>query len=54
MTLENKDLANKIKQLEKKYSKQFKDINQALNYLLSRKTDEDAFAKRERIGFKKD
>jgi hypothetical protein len=43
-----------IRKLEKKYNSNFKQIFQALNLLLSDKQQEKDFAKRERIGFKKD
>ncbi|HEY9340933.1 MAG TPA: ORF6N domain-containing protein [Hanamia sp.] len=49
-----KDLRQKISKLEKKYNSNFKQIFQALNLLLSDKQEEKDFAKRERIGFKKD
>ena len=39
--------------LEKETKKQFKDIYEALNYLLQTKQKEEVFSKRERIGFKK-
>lgn len=49
----NKELAEKLARLERKYNKQFKDIYEALNYLMDEKQNEIDFEKRERIGFKK-
>ncbi len=47
-----KDLADKIAKLEKKNNKQFKDVYEALNLLLSDKETEIDFESRERIGYK--
>lgn len=52
--LNYKDLHQKIMKLEKKYNANFKEIFQALNLLLDDKQHQEDFAKRERIGFKKD
>ena len=49
-----KDLHQKIMKLEKKYNANFKEIFQALNLLLTDKQQQEDFAKRERIGFKKE
>lgn len=49
-----KDLYQKINKLEKKYNSNFKEIFHALNLLLTDKQQQEDFAKRERIGFKKD
>jgi len=49
-----KDLRQKINKLEKKYNSNFKEIFNALNLLLTDKQQKEDFAKRERIGFKKD
>ena len=51
--LTNKELAEKLSQMERKYNKQFKDIYEALNYLINEKQKQIDFEKRERIGFKK-
>lgn len=51
--LSHKDLTEKIKKLEKKYNKQFKDVSEALNYLMGEKQKEIDFKDRQRIGFKK-
>ena len=52
--LNYKDLHQKIMKLEKKYNANFKEIFQALTLLLDDKRHQEDFAKRERIGFKKD
>lgn len=51
--LTNKELAEKLKKLERKYNKQFKDVYEAINYLLNEKQKQIDFENRERIGFKK-
>lgn len=51
--IDNTALAEKVAKLEKKYNKQFKDIYEALNYLIGEKQKQIDFEKRERIGFKK-
>ncbi len=51
--LTNKELAAKLAKLERKYNKQFKDVYEALNYLMNEKKKLIDFEKRERIGFKK-
>jgi len=53
MALQYKELAEQLTKLEKETKKQFKDIYEALNYLLQKKQKEQDFSKRERIGFKK-
>jgi ORF6N domain len=50
--LNYKDLAEKIKKLEKKYNKNFREIFKALEYLVSEKQTEEDFKNRTRIGFK--
>lgn len=50
--LSNKDLTEKLKELEAKYNKQFKDIYEAINYLLKKDQEEIEHKKRRRIGFK--
>ena len=47
-----KELAAKIEELEKKYNKQFSDVYEALQLLLSKKQQKDDFENRELIGFK--
>ena len=51
--LQYKELAEKLAQLESTNNKQFKDIYQALNYLIDKKQKEEDFSKRQRIGFKR-
>ena len=55
--LSNKDLTEKLKRLERKYNKQFKDVFEAINYLLQNdkqeKENSEKWKTRERIGFKK-
>ena len=51
--LTNKELAAKLANIERKYNKQFKDVYEALNYLMNEKKKLIDFEKRERIGFKK-
>jgi len=50
--LSHKDLTEKLKELENKYDKKFKDVYEALNYLLSKDELETKQSKRKRIGFK--
>jgi hypothetical protein len=52
--LSHKDLTDKLKKLERKYNRQFKDVYEALNYLLKRDKQEIEQRERKRIGFKKD
>ncbi len=49
--LTNKELAEKIARLEKKYNRQFKDVYEALNLLLDEKQNEKDWKERKRIGF---
>ena len=51
IALQYKELAEKLAQLENSNNKQFKDIYQALNYLIDKKQKEADFSKRQRIGF---
>jgi hypothetical protein len=48
-----KDLSDKIQELENKYNKKFKDIYEALKYLMDDKQKQDKWKSRKRIGFKK-
>jgi hypothetical protein len=50
--LNHKDLTEKLKELEIRYNKQFKDVYEAINYLLSKDKQEIAQKERKRIGFK--
>ena len=49
--LTNKDLAEKLKELEAKYDRQFKDVYEAMNYLLTKDKQETEQKQRKRIGF---
>ncbi|NTW33733.1 MAG: ORF6N domain-containing protein [Bacteroidetes bacterium] len=50
--LTHKDLTDKLKELESKYNKQFKDIYEALNYLLNKDKQQIEQSERKQIGFK--
>lgn len=49
--LSHKDLSDKLREIETRYNKHFKDIGEALNYLLQKDKQVEAFKKRKRIGF---
>ncbi len=51
-SLSHKELTQKLNELETKYNKQFKDVYEALHYLLKKDTLEIAQKERKRIGFK--
>ncbi len=51
--LSHKDLTEKLKELENKYDKQFKDVYEAINYLLQKDKVETDQKERKRIGFQK-
>ena len=50
--LTHKDLTDKLKELENNYNKQFKDVYEAINYLLKKGKLENKQKERKRIGFK--
>ncbi len=50
--LSHKDLTDKLTELENKFNKQFRDIYEAINYLLKKDEQETKFKERKRIGFK--
>lgn len=50
--LTHKDLTDKLNELEKKYNKRFKDIYEAINYLINKDRLIEDQNKRNRIGFK--
>jgi len=52
--MSHKDLTEKLKKLERKYNKQFKDVYEALNYLLNKDKLDTEQKQRKRIGFKTD
>ncbi len=52
LSVNYKELADKISALENKYNKKFADVYEALNLLLQEKESLEDFSKRKRIGFK--
>ena len=50
--LSHHDLTEKLKKMEDRYNKQFKDVYDALNFLLQKDSQEATQATRKRIGFK--
>ena len=48
----HKDLTVKLKELETKYDKQFKDVYEALNYLLESNEQQNSQSNRQRIGYR--
>ncbi len=50
--LSHHDLTTKLKELEEKYNKQFKDVYEAINYLLQKDKQEIAQRERKKIGYK--
>lgn len=52
LALSHADLTQKINELELKYNKQFKDVYEALNYLISKDKQEIEQKERKRIGYK--
>ena len=46
------ELAEKLKDLESKYNKQFKDVHEAINYLLQKNEEESNQKERKKIGYK--
>jgi len=51
--LNYKDLSQKIKEMESKYDKNFKDIYQAINYLIEKENQVTEQKDRTKIGYKK-
>ncbi len=51
--LNHKELTIKIKELENLYNKQFKDVYEAINYLLQKDKQEITQKERKRIGYKR-
>jgi predicted nuclease of restriction endonuclease-like RecB superfamily len=49
--LSHKGLSDKLSKLATRYNKHFKDIGEALNYLLQKGKQIETFKKRKRIGF---
>ena len=50
--LNNRDFTVKLKTLGTKYNKKFKDVYEAINYLLKKDNQETEHHQRKRIGFK--
>ena len=50
--LSHKDLTDKLKKMEGKYNRQFKDVYEAINYLLQKDKQETVQKERKRIGYK--
>lgn len=50
--LNYKELSEKLKEIESLYNKQFKDVYEAINYLLQKDNQETVQKQRTRIGFK--
>ena len=50
--LTNTELSNKLKELENTYNKQFKDVYEAINYLLKKDKQEINQTERKQIGYK--
>ena len=50
--LSHHDLTTKLKELEEKYNKQFKDVYEAINYLLQKDKQELTQRDRKKIGYK--
>jgi hypothetical protein len=50
--LSNKELTQKLKEIEGKYDKQFKDVYEAINFLLHKDNAPQIQQKRKRIGYK--
>ncbi len=51
--LTNSALTQKLKEIENKYDKQFKDVYEAINFLLQKDKQQTLQQKRKKIGFKK-
>jgi hypothetical protein len=49
----NSTIAKKLEELEAKYNKQFKDVYEALSYLMETKKLDDKQKQRTKIGYKK-
>jgi len=50
--LNYKELGEKLKELEGKYNKQFKDVYEAINYLLQKDKQDTSQKERKQIGYK--
>ena len=52
LALTHADLTNKLKEIESRYNKQFNDVYEALNYLLTKDKRLNEQNQRKRIGYK--
>ena len=52
IALTNTELNNKLKELENTYNKQFKDVYEAINYLIQKDKQETTQKERKQIGYK--
>ena len=52
--LSHRDLTERLKELEAKYDRQFKDVYDAINYLMQKDEIKTTQQKRRKIGFKQD
>ena len=50
--LTHKDLTDKLKKLESKYNKKFKDIHDAISYLIAKDTQQTEQSNRKKLGYK--
>lgn len=50
--LTNTELSNKLKELENTYNQQFKDVYEAINYLIQKDRQETNQNERKQIGYK--
>lgn len=50
--LTHKDLTEKLNEMEKQYNKQFKDVYEAINYLIGKDKQVEKQGKRKQIGYK--
>ena len=51
--LSHKELSRKLSELENRYNKKFKDVYEAINYLLKKDKEEIEYKVRRQIGFKR-
>ncbi len=50
--IHNRDLADRIQQIEEKYDEKFQDVHDAISYLLERHQDKHTITDRNMIGYK--
>jgi hypothetical protein len=51
--LNYKEISEKLKEIENKYNQQFKDVYEAINYLLKKDKEDTEHKERRKIGFKR-